>query len=296
MKRVDEHCFYLHSGELLCSLEDLADALGRIPESEFLYHVPGYKNDFAKWVGDVLELPDLAKKLSKLSSQTEMLVAVAAQLRNEVEETMQQTANQETINQETTNEKNNAKDANVFDEAEVAKKEPPETVADASEKKPSGELSEEQKAKIFADTKKSFEAEPALVFKADSQDAAPFVGDQGTEFREKISEKFDAANKRMIEKMTFSTPESLLKQIEILNEQEKELRIEISAQRKAGFDLFIADMLLQRFRPLVELAKASEDPLDFAAVQYLLKQIREEIVDAQKNPGPNVKKEIEAML
>ncbi|MBN1377226.1 hypothetical protein JW949_02735 [Candidatus Woesearchaeota archaeon] len=55
----------LKNGRLVRSLKELIDALKKIDENVFKYHVNRHKNDFAEWIEDVLEKEELANELRK---------------------------------------------------------------------------------------------------------------------------------------------------------------------------------------------------------------------------------------
>ncbi len=55
----------LKNGRLVRSLKELIDALKKIDDNVFSYHVNRNKHDFAEWVEDVLEKEELANKLRK---------------------------------------------------------------------------------------------------------------------------------------------------------------------------------------------------------------------------------------
>lgn len=110
-----------------------------------------------------------------------------------------------------------------------------------------------------------------------------------------LSERFDAATKRLTEKTQPAVSESMEKRIEILRERENELRQAISEARKAGYDPFIADIVLRQFLPRLELARASEEEQDFQLVEDTLKQAKDELEEARSIEPINVKKEVEAL-
>lgn len=69
-------CFWVNSGTVLKNLAELRDSLMDMPAESFAHHVSAHKNDFAKWVEEVLQDADLAKKLLKFKTQASMAKAV----------------------------------------------------------------------------------------------------------------------------------------------------------------------------------------------------------------------------
>ena len=64
----DELCFWVNNGPVLKNLEDLKNALEKISEETFKYHVNKGKNDFASWVKNVLNDKILANKLARIKT------------------------------------------------------------------------------------------------------------------------------------------------------------------------------------------------------------------------------------
>lgn len=77
-----EICFWVNSGPVLRSLPDLALALKTMSDEQYSYHVNENKNDFSRWIEDVLEDKTLAKTLMKYKTRTGTLKAVSARLKD----------------------------------------------------------------------------------------------------------------------------------------------------------------------------------------------------------------------
>ena len=74
-----ENEFYLIDGRRFKDMRELAIALIDMPEDIFRYHVNDEKNDFARWICDILEDKELAKKLEDIKDK--MLYADAVNKR-----------------------------------------------------------------------------------------------------------------------------------------------------------------------------------------------------------------------
>lgn len=61
--------FWLCTNEYLRSLNTLADALEKVSDDVFRYHVDKYKNDFASWVKDCIDDKDLAREISRIKTR-----------------------------------------------------------------------------------------------------------------------------------------------------------------------------------------------------------------------------------
>lgn len=64
-----DHCFWVHNGPILKNLEDLANFLPHMSDETFNHHVNKEKNDFSKWVNDVIGEKKLASELLKCTNK-----------------------------------------------------------------------------------------------------------------------------------------------------------------------------------------------------------------------------------
>lgn len=69
--------FYCHDGEILNNLYELKAVLGKMHSSAYRHHVTDEKNDFARWVREVLGDDKLAGDLVKYPEQKEAFRIVA---------------------------------------------------------------------------------------------------------------------------------------------------------------------------------------------------------------------------
>lgn len=65
----DEKRFYIHDGTILSNLYELKTALGKMTHSTYTHHVSDGKNDFARWIREVLGDDKLANDLMKVAGQ-----------------------------------------------------------------------------------------------------------------------------------------------------------------------------------------------------------------------------------
>ena len=61
--------FWVHDGPVLGDIGDLNRALKEMSDEQYSYHVNGEKNDFANWVGQVLQDPHCAEDLQHAKSR-----------------------------------------------------------------------------------------------------------------------------------------------------------------------------------------------------------------------------------
>ena len=73
----DNLVFYCRDGKVFKNLKDLRDGLANINNDVFLHHVNISKNDFARWVLDVIKDNTLASKLSDNNIASSANIAAA---------------------------------------------------------------------------------------------------------------------------------------------------------------------------------------------------------------------------
>jgi len=71
----DKH-FILLTGERLSHFIELADKLEHIQEDVFSHHVREEKNDFANWIQDVFNEPELAKQVASKKNSKDMQITI----------------------------------------------------------------------------------------------------------------------------------------------------------------------------------------------------------------------------
>lgn len=67
--------FWVHQGPVLRSLWDLAKFLEIITEEQFVYHVKQGRNDFARWVKEILQDKICAVALARAKTRSAALAA-----------------------------------------------------------------------------------------------------------------------------------------------------------------------------------------------------------------------------
>lgn len=68
----DEHAFWCCDGVIIKNLEGLYSALKHMSQRTFHYHVNHEKNDFSKWVKEVVGDNTLARQLDKTATRASM--------------------------------------------------------------------------------------------------------------------------------------------------------------------------------------------------------------------------------
>jgi hypothetical protein len=73
----EEFVFWCNNGHLLRNMNELADELKSMADEMYSYHVNSEKNDFAKWVKDIIKDDWLAMNLQRTSSREQAARAVS---------------------------------------------------------------------------------------------------------------------------------------------------------------------------------------------------------------------------
>jgi len=76
----DDKRFWCHDGKTIKNLKELGKALSDMSDETFHHHSSGERNDFSKWIGDVVGDDKLARDLSKAKSRTQASQAVAQRI------------------------------------------------------------------------------------------------------------------------------------------------------------------------------------------------------------------------
>lgn len=76
----DDKRFWCHDGKVIRNLRELRKALIDISDETFHYHLVEGKNDFSKWIREVVGDEKLANDLSKARSRIQASQAVAERI------------------------------------------------------------------------------------------------------------------------------------------------------------------------------------------------------------------------
>ncbi len=76
----EEKSFWVYGGQILHSLQELGEVLKTMSDETYKYHANGQKNDFIKWVREVIGDDKLADKLKIKTNQVEMAKAVSSRV------------------------------------------------------------------------------------------------------------------------------------------------------------------------------------------------------------------------
>ncbi len=75
-----EKAFWVNNGPILKSLNDFSQAAKKLTPAQFAHHVNKQKNDFAKWINEVIGDNSLAVKLKSFKSGEAMSKAAAERI------------------------------------------------------------------------------------------------------------------------------------------------------------------------------------------------------------------------
>ncbi len=76
-----EKAFWVNNGQVLRSIIELANAAKKLTDQQFIHHVNKAKNDFAKWVDEVVKDSELARELRRIKTKDDLANAVTARLK-----------------------------------------------------------------------------------------------------------------------------------------------------------------------------------------------------------------------
>ena len=76
----DDKRFWCHDGKTIKNLKELRKALIEMSDETFHYHLGGGRNDFSKWIREVMGDDQLAEALSKTKSRMQASQVVAERI------------------------------------------------------------------------------------------------------------------------------------------------------------------------------------------------------------------------
>ena len=76
-----DKAFWVNNGPVLKNIIELAAAAKKLTQQQFMHHVNSAKNDFAKWVDEVIRDSELAKQLRRIKTKDEIAHIVTNRLR-----------------------------------------------------------------------------------------------------------------------------------------------------------------------------------------------------------------------
>ncbi|MFA5368161.1 MAG: hypothetical protein WC333_09805 [Dehalococcoidia bacterium] len=74
----DQYVFWCNDGRMIKNIRELKDALEMMSDATYAYHANKEKNDFGKWVKDIIGDEKLARDLSKSSDKRQAFEYVKA--------------------------------------------------------------------------------------------------------------------------------------------------------------------------------------------------------------------------
>jgi len=74
-------CFWLNNGKVLHNIYELLDALISMDDFTFKYHVNGEKDDFVKWINEVICDKTLAKELLTVKNREDYVNKVKKRIK-----------------------------------------------------------------------------------------------------------------------------------------------------------------------------------------------------------------------
>lgn len=75
-----EKCFWVNNGPILRNMEELANALESMNDDAYSYHSSQEKNDFSRWVSEVIGDTKLANELLSSRNKSSALKKVKSRL------------------------------------------------------------------------------------------------------------------------------------------------------------------------------------------------------------------------
>ena len=74
-------CFWINDGPVVKNIQEMPKILKKITKKQFSHHVNSDRNDFAKWVDDVLNDGKLAKSLKRVKTKLTTIKRIDARIK-----------------------------------------------------------------------------------------------------------------------------------------------------------------------------------------------------------------------
>ena len=75
-----EQCFWINNGQILKNLDELGNALEQIGDESYSYHANKEKNDFSRWVNDIIGDKKLSNDLLSSKSRKSAVKKIRSRL------------------------------------------------------------------------------------------------------------------------------------------------------------------------------------------------------------------------
>lgn len=76
-----DKAFWVNNGPILKNIMELATTAKNLTIAQFMHHINRTKNDFAKWVSEVIRDSELAQQLKHVKTKEDMARAVTNRLK-----------------------------------------------------------------------------------------------------------------------------------------------------------------------------------------------------------------------
>ena len=76
-----DKAFWVNNGPVLKNVIELATTAAKLTPQQFMHHVNNAKNDFAKWVGEVIRDSELAQQLKRVKTKEDLARVATNRLR-----------------------------------------------------------------------------------------------------------------------------------------------------------------------------------------------------------------------
>ena len=70
---MDEKCFWVNNGPILKNIEELSTAVKTLNDETFNHHLNSEKNDFSRWIDDVIGDKKLANDIAKTKTKKSLI-------------------------------------------------------------------------------------------------------------------------------------------------------------------------------------------------------------------------------
>jgi hypothetical protein len=263
---------------MIRSLPELRDALPEMRPEQYIHHVNNQKNDFAAWIRDVWKDDQLAERARHCFARRE-LYQLLCETYPKVNKPSQRQSPQSSQMEK----------PRLAAVAGAGAQEVAQANAVALRSDPLPPHSDQTGL-----TPAQLEGDPTVT---ELQDDELFyqLKDQIAARHEALSEKYDRITKELQDATIVQLPKMLEEQTDALKTRYDDLQIRVSEGRKAGKDMMLPSLLLRRFPPRLQLARATQEPKDFKTAADGLDEAEHELEEQERSTPMDVRAEVLTM-
>ena len=279
------HYFKLSNGQIIKHLDELPEAIERMPQTLFQQYVNENKNDFAKWVFDVFRLVDLSSILGDIKTKQESARVIRAYLhqknsspQNNIIRNSQETI---IIKPKQEHSQSNEQEKSTY---KTVKYNWHEKTTPTQNTQPNVEIKKPQPIQVKEEVKK--QVEQVIIKENNVQqnitsentiNADKYFDENPVLVSQMVSAKKKNIKQELLEKIDFSETEKPEKIIDLFKDTYTKAYEKLVFLRKNGFDTKLVQLMLFRIPSRIKVYEAAQEKKEAIQITRYLNEVIEEL-------------------